>query len=852
MRPTLTILSLIATFACNGGKTDPEDTGATDTEDTGAEDTDTADTEDTEDTSVDDPDTGVETPDSFWTEGPALPDCTAQDGTDGLVALSGVVLSLDGPVAGVVQWDPSTGIIECVGEDCDVSNSTLVCSEGVISPGLIDAHDHMQYNALKPWQHEQLFENRYHWQSNGAYYDYREAYDGIANSHKCEIGRWSELRALVGGGTSAVGSSGGSCLAGMVRNLDEDEVAHYIQGYDLKYSSGRVTNYDEDDASYFNSKLEAEEDYYGAVMNHVAEGIGGSVSSEIEHMFNIGMAGPGMVFVHATDASVEQLARMRAEGTTILWSPRSNLDLYAATTQADVARRMGIPVALGPDWTWSGSMNPVRENLCAKEYFVSRNNEFIDEDVWEMATTDAARSVGLDGVLGALAPGMLADMAVFAYSERPYQPLVDAEPESVILTIVNGQALYGTPALMDALVADQSLCETASACGEDRMFCVREVATEDGYEALETSLTAALDAESMPAELQYAKELLGLWMCEETRADCDISQVTEGDSDGDGAPDDVDTCPDSYNPLQKDYDMDGLGDSCDTCPLVPNSADCEHAQNDVDDDGVPNDADICPWLHDPNQDDGDGDGIGDACDCQPDNADPSAACPYTISDIQNPNAPNHPNTGAIVEVQDVVVVAGRKGYGFTIQDPAGGDHSALLVYGSGEFVNVAGTAEICNNEVDDDGDGLDDFDDEDCQYPANGTIVTVSGEYVEYYSLAELKNTTVTITGSQDPIEPVVLTDFCAAVADGEPLENMYVKVENVDVTNQNADGPDDDYNEFEVGGCLRIDDQMCPDCWEDQPAVGTAYTSITGVFTYTFGNYKLLPTSMDDFVVVE
>ena len=121
---------------------------------------------------------------------------------------------------------------------------------------------------------------------------------------------------------------------------------------------------------------------------------------------------------------------------------------------------------------------------------------------------------------------------------------------------------------------------------------------------------------------------------------------------------------------------------------------------------------------------------GDACDCQPDNADPSAACPYTISDIQNPNAPNHPNTGAIVEVQDVVVVAGQKGYGFTIQDPAGGDHSALLVYGSEEYVNVAGSAEICNNEVDDDGDGLDDFDDEDCQYPANGTIVTVSGEYV--------------------------------------------------------------------------------------------------------------------------
>ena len=60
---------------------------------------------------------------------------------------------------------------------------------------------------------------------------------------------------------------------------------------------------------------------------------------------------------------------------------------------------------------------------------------------------------------------------------------------------------------------------------------------------------------------------------------------------------------------------------------------------DVDDDGIENDVDVCPWLHDPNQEDADGDGLGDACDCQPSDADPSAVCPYTIYDIQNPMHP---------------------------------------------------------------------------------------------------------------------------------------------------------------------------------------------------------------------
>ena len=88
---------MVTSFACNGDKTEPQDTGSTDTEDTGVEDTDTADTSDTEDTSVDDPDTGIETPILFG-QRDALPDCTPQDGTDGMVALSGVVLSLDGPM----------------------------------------------------------------------------------------------------------------------------------------------------------------------------------------------------------------------------------------------------------------------------------------------------------------------------------------------------------------------------------------------------------------------------------------------------------------------------------------------------------------------------------------------------------------------------------------------------------------------------------------------------------------------------------------------------------------------------------------------------------------------------------
>ena len=73
------------------------------------------------------------------------------------------------------------------------------------------------------------------------------------------------------------------------------------------------------------------------------------------------------------------------------------------------------------------------------------------------------------------------------------------------------------------------------------------------------------------------------------------------DTDGDGFPDVVDDCPTVANPDQQDSDHDGVGDACET-------------GGDADGDGVADAADDCPRVPNPDQRDTDGDGIGDACD----------------------------------------------------------------------------------------------------------------------------------------------------------------------------------------------------------------------------------------------
>src|SRR5215831_16497047 len=404
---------------------------------------------------------------AFLLAGPSWAATTVTVGTDPTkFVMKGKIVTPDQVIDGELVIEGDT--ITCLATSCpDPPGATrITVTNAYILPGFVDAHNHVAYNVLPRWTPPKLYQNRGQWQGAQAYKDFKKPYDMLkAKDLECEMIKYGEVKALLSGVTTIQGTSPGSaCIRTLIRNAENQS--------ELGTSANHIRTYILDISSFTGAvNWTATKSF----VVHLAEGVRGDPKSvaEFATLKAKGLLAAGTAIIHGAAFGDTEFQQMGAVGAKLIWSPRSNLVLYAQTTDIPLARSKGIEVSVGVDWNPSGSDHIFDELRTAAEVNEEEFSGVIPEDEWlKMITVNPAKALALDTFVGKLAPGFKADITVLRkLDDDPTKSVMKTHLQDVQMVWVGGDLLYANKATLDKIKPGE--CEPMLVYGAAKSVCVK-------------------------------------------------------------------------------------------------------------------------------------------------------------------------------------------------------------------------------------------------------------------------------------------------------------------------------------------------------------------------------------------
>ena len=266
--------------------------------------------------------------------------------------------------------------------------------------------------------------------------------------------RYAEVKAISQGTTSLIGSLREPCNQGLARNLDDDLSLGQILYNVFSFTNVRngIKRNEKDfiiKRNFVRSSRRRKIDRRGIDTRIFIAQSSRFTSTRCFRLF-MGVALDEDSFVEMSKSNVG-----------LIWSPRSNLELYGETVDIRTALKTGVTIAIAPDWSPTGSDGLLSElNYAAAWNSAQRSTDFLlMDELLRMATINAAKLTRLDRRLGVLKEGFLADLIVLQGSSA-----TQSVPEDIDLVMIDGKAVYGDPNLMKNFVKIDEL-ENLEICG---------------------------------------------------------------------------------------------------------------------------------------------------------------------------------------------------------------------------------------------------------------------------------------------------------------------------------------------------------------------------------------------------
>ncbi len=301
--------------------------------------------------------------------------------------------------------------------DLEISGSrgSLDLRGYLILPGLINAHDHLEFN-LYPRLGRGPYANAGEW-ARDVYHPDRPPISDQRRISKSTRLLWGGLKNLLCGVTT-VCHHNPMDFAIFDRRFPVRVVRQFGWAHSLEFSPDLVDLFRRTPADW-------------PFVVHVAEGTDRAARREIFRLNEMAALDSRTILVHAVGLDRTGLALARRKGASIVWCPSSNRFLLGRTLDAGV-RRSGIEIALGSDSAVTADGDLLDELRAAREYGATA------EELYRMVTEIPARMLRL--------PEHPHDFAIFRDTgATPAETLLAGRgPEMVIL---NGRIKLISPSL---------------------------------------------------------------------------------------------------------------------------------------------------------------------------------------------------------------------------------------------------------------------------------------------------------------------------------------------------------------------------------------------------------------------
>ncbi len=149
----------------------------------------------------------------------------------------------------------------------------------------------------------------------------------------------------------------------------------------------------------------------------------------VAHLENLGLLGPHLIADHCVALDEKDMELLAKRDVQVVHNPESNMKLASGIAPVPRLLEMGVNVALGTDGCASNNDLDMMGEMdsCAKLHKVATLDPTAlpAATVLRMATRNGARALGLEGRVGELSPGMLADIIVVDFRKPHLTPVYE-------------------------------------------------------------------------------------------------------------------------------------------------------------------------------------------------------------------------------------------------------------------------------------------------------------------------------------------------------------------------------------------------------------------------------------------